>query len=543
MSDRSPGSPKRARWRGLALGLAVLVLAALLPGQAAAAPPAKACETRNNNTYNKLLGCVTLEGVREHQEAFQAIADANDDPFYPGTRAAGTEGYDESAEYVAGLLEEAGYEVTLDPVSVTFNFPAVLRQLTPVAATYETGVFTGSGSGTVQGPVIPVDINLTPPRASTSGCEPADFAGIDWSGTNDIALIQRGTCNFGNKVLNAENAGAEAVIIFNQGNSPDREELIVANASTLNDGTTVFHGIPVVGASFANGVALAQPGSTAFVQVLPSETRTDFNVIAELEGKNDDNVVMAGAHLDSVIEGPGIQDNGSGSAALLETALMMANTKPRNTVRFAWWAAEEQGLVGSTDYVEGLSEAERDRIALYLNYDMVGSPNYIFMVYDADESTFEAPVTIPPGSEAIEDLYESYYTLIGEPYDDTEFSGRSDYQAFIEAGIPSGGLFTGAEVPKTAEQVAIWGGVAGEQFDPCYHEACDDFDNVNLHALEVNSDLIAFAQLTFAYSTRTVNGVRGKRVPGRKLTLPAPAGPEGTFAEPDGGHGPGLADS
>jgi Zn-dependent M28 family amino/carboxypeptidase len=217
----------------------------------------------------------------------------------------------------------------------------------------------------------------------------------------------------------------------------------------------------------------------------------------------------------------------------------MANLNPENTLRFAWWAAEEQGLVGSADYVAGLSQAERDRIALYMNYDMVGSPNYIFMVYDADESTFEAPVAIPPGSAAIEDLYESYYTATGEPYDDTEFSGRSDYEAFILAGIPSSGLFTGAEEIKTPEQEAIWGGEAGEQFDPCYHEACDTFENVDLHALEVNSDLIAFAMLTFAYSTESVNGVPGKKVPGPAFTLPAPAGPEGTFAESSGGlaHG------
>jgi Zn-dependent M28 family amino/carboxypeptidase len=280
---------------------------------------------------------------------------------------------------------------------------------------------------------------------------------------------------------------------------------------------------------------LAQAGSTAFVKVLPAETREDFNVIAELPGKNSNNVVMAGAHLDSVIEGPGINDNGSGSAALLETALTMAKLKPENTLRFAWWAGEEQGTVGSQDYVDGLSAAEKDRIALYMNYDMVGSPNYIFMVYDADESTFEAPVTVPPGSTAIEDLYESYYTAIGEPYDDTEFSGRSDYDAFIRAGIPSSGLFTGAEEIKTAEQQAIWGGVAGEQFDQCYHEACDTYQNVNLHALEVNSDLIAFAMLTFAYSTESVNGVPGKKVPGPKFTLPPPAGPEGTFATGGGG--------
>lgn len=529
----------------VAVATTAVLTTALLQGQTASAATG-ACDSRNNNTYEKLLECVTLEGVREHQAALQKIADNSTDPVYPGTRAAGTVGYDESVEYVAGLLRDAGYEVTLDPVDITFNFPAELRQLTPVQAEYETGVFTGSGSGTVQGQVIPVDINLTPPRASTSGCEAADFTGIDWSGTNDIALVQRGTCFFGTKAYYAEQAGAEAIIIFNQGNTPDREALIVADATSVDPPIPgapgpVTHGIPVVGASFADGTALAQPGSTAFVKVLPAETREDFNVIAELPGKNTDNVVMAGAHLDSVIEGPGINDNGSGSAALLETALMMANSNPENTLRFGWWAAEEQGLVGSADYVAGLSQAERDRIALYMNYDMIGSPNYIFMVYDADESTFPAPegVPIPPGSAAIEDVYESYYTAIGEPYDDTEFSGRSDYEAFILAGIPSSGLFTGAEEIKTEEQEAIWGGTAGEQFDPCYHEACDTFANNSDHALEVNSDLVAFAMLTFSYSTESVNGVPGKDVPGPPFPLPAPAGPEGTFAEEGGGlqHG------
>jgi Zn-dependent M28 family amino/carboxypeptidase len=537
MTNRS-GSSRRVPTRIAVVAVLGLLVALLLPVPAAVAAPAEACDRRTNNTYQKLLECVTLEGVRQHQAQFQKIADANDDEFYPGTRAAGTEGYAESVEYVAGLLEDAGYEVTLDPFEFQFEFPALLEQLTPVNAEYETGAFTGTAAGEVTGNVIPVDINLTGDRASTSGCEDADFAGLDFTGPNDIALIQRGTCTFAEKAVNAQEAGAEAVIIFNQGNTPDREALIVGTLVPSPAPITV----PVVGASFADGVALAQAGSTAHVRVDPSETRTDVNVIAELPGTNDDNVVMAGAHLDSVTAGPGINDNGSGSAALLETALMMAKVKPENTVRFAWWGAEELGLIGSTAYVEGLSQAERDRIALYLNYDMVGSPNYIFMVYDADQSTFTAPVPVPPGSEAIEDLYESYYTLIGEPYDDTEFSGRSDYQAFIEAGIPSGGLFTGAEVVKTPEQEAIWGGTAGEQFDPCYHEACDTFDNVDLHALEVNSDLIAFAQLTFAYSTESVNGVPGKRVPGPPVNLPPPAGPEGTFAT-DGGAGPGPIES
>ncbi len=509
-----------------------VLLTTLVPSTAAAAP-GNACENRNNNTYAKLLECVTLDGVRSHQLQFQKIADNNTDEFYPGTRAAGTEGYAHSVEYVSGLLEDAGYNVTLDPFEFSFNFPVRLQQLTPVNASYPSGSYTGSGSGEVTGNVIPVDLNLTVPYDPvTSGCEAADFAGLDFSGPNDIALIQRGTCPFGVKATNADAAGAEAVIIFNQGNDPTREALIIG---TLEP-TPVD--IPVVGASFQQGVALAAAGSTASISVRPAETRTDYNVIAELPGANRNNVVMAGAHLDSVTEGPGLQDNGSGSAAILETALKMSKLKPQNSVRFGWWGAEEEGLVGSTAYVDGLSQAERDRIAIYLNYDMIGSPNYFFGVYDADESSSDAPVVVPSGSTAIEDLYESYYTKIGEPYDDTEFSGRSDYQAFIEAGVASGGLFTGAEEVKTPEQQAIWGGTAGEQFDPCYHLACDDYDNISLKALEVNSDLVAFAQLTYAYSTESVNGVPGKKVPGPAFTLPAPAGPEGTFVAEGGGAGP-----
>jgi Zn-dependent M28 family amino/carboxypeptidase len=529
---------RRTASRTVAVVSGGLLVALAIPASAAAADSGRKCEQRDNATYQELLDCVTLEGVRAHQERLQEIADRAEKSDYPGSRAAGTPGYADSVDYVAERLEKAGYEVSFSPVEFDYNFPAVLRQVTPAAAEYETGVFTGSGSGTVEGTVIPVDVALAPPRASTSGCEAADFAGTDWSGGADIALVQRGTCTFGLKARNAQDAGAEAVVVFNQGDAPDREELLVATAAFLDLESTQPSGltIPVVGASFAQGEALAQAGSTAFVEVLPSERRTDQSVIAELPGTNPDNVVMAGAHLDSVGDGPGINDNGSGSAALLETALMMANTEHENTLRFGWWAAEELGLLGSAAYVESLSPEERERIALYMNYDMVGSPNYVQMVYDADQSSFEAPVPVPDGSTAIEDVYERYYTLIGEPYDDTEFSGRSDYEAFILNGIPSSGLFTGAEVVKTEAQAGIWGGTAGEAFDPCYHADCDTYGNVSEHALDVNSDLIAYAMLTFAYSTESVNGVVGRPVPGSFPALPAePAGPEGTFVATDGG--------
>ena len=543
----------RRALRLTAIGATAALLTAL--PQAVSAAPVAACDNQQQHLPEAAR---VHDGGGRHANTwrrFQKIAENNPDPEYGTTRAAGTPGYQASVDYVAGLLEDAGYTVTLDPVEITYAFIPELRQLTPVAADYETGVYSGSGEGVVTGNVVPVDINLTPPRASTSGCDgafteaavgspivadpagPNDFAGFP---VGSIALIQRGGCSFALKALNAEAAGASAVIIFNQGNTPDREALFIGNATPPEGSADTEIGIPVVGASFADGSVLAQPGSTAYVEVI-TETRIDYNVIAELEGKNTDNVVMAGAHLDSVIEGPGINDNGSGSAALLETALLMANLNPENTLRFAWWAGEEQGLLGSADYVAGLSQAERDRIALYMNYDMVGSPNYIFMVYDADESTFPAPDRCADPGGVRGDRGRLRVVLHGDrhPYDDTEFSGRSDYEAFILAGIPSSGLFTGAEVPKTEEQEAIWGGTAGEQFDPCYHEACDTIANMNAHALEVNSDLIAFAMLTFAYSTESVNGVPGKKVPGPAFTLPAPAGPEGTFAEGSGGlaHG------
>jgi Zn-dependent M28 family amino/carboxypeptidase len=243
---------------------------------------------------------------------------------------------------------------------------------------------------------------------------------------------------------------------------------------------------------------------------------TTSNVFAETPGGNPNNVVMVGAHLDSVNAGPGLQDNGSGSAAILEVAEQMAKVKPVNRVRFALWGAEESGLVGSRYYVANLPQAERDKIALYLNFDMIGSPNHVFFVYDGDDSDVTGAPAGPPGSAEIEKLFERYYGLLGESYKGTDFSGRSDYGPFIAAGvdIPSGGLFTGAEGIKTEAEAAIWGGTAGQQYDPCYHLACDNYDNINLHAYDVNVDAVAYSTLTYAFSTQSVNGVPGKIVPG-----------------------------
>lgn len=494
-------------------GTSMGVLGVLMLGSSGFAVAGKAsCDKRVNNTQKKLQQCVTVENVRNHQAAFQAAADLT-----AGNRAAGFEGYEFSVDYVVDTLENAGYTVELDPFEFTFIPPVTIEQLTPTTATYESGAFTGSGFGIIdQGNVIGVDLALgtsewpADPATSTSGCEPEDFDGLDFSGSADVALIQRGTCFFSVKAANAEAAGAEAVIIFNQGNTPNRTGLIVSNASTFPDGTPSNLTIPVVGGSFNNGIALSQDGSTVSFIVDPPETRISFNVLAELQGRNDDNVVMVGAHLDSVQRGPGVQDNGSGSAAILEVAVQMAKVKPRNTVRFAWWGAEELGLVGSTAYVNDLSQEEIDRIALYLNFDMIGSPNYVFFIYDGDDSDMVGAGPGPAGSAEIEQFFESFYSGLGQPFKGTDFSGRSDYGPFIAVGIPAGGLFTGAEGVKTELEAQIWGGTAGDQYDPCYHLACDTFDNISLEALDINSDAVAAATLQYAMNTMAINGKRGK---------------------------------
>ena len=488
---------------------AVALLATSLPLAAATAGP-QSCDDRTNNTMEKLLECVDVGGVREHQAALQAIADANG-----GIRPSGTNGYDESVDYVVGRMEAAGYDVTVQPFQ--FNAfiqigPSTLEQTAPGSVSYVEGtdydLMSQTDAGDATGLVTGVDLALgtaawpNDPSTSTSGCDVADFVGFP---TGNIALIQRGACSFQLKGENAAAAGAVGAIIFNQGNTPDRMGLI---NGTLGSGYS--GGIPVDFATHPRGqewAATAGLSMHMIADVIRGE-RTTFNVLAESTSGDPSNVVMAGAHLDSVNQGPGIQDNGSGSAAILEVAEQMAKVKPRNQVRFAWWAAEESGLVGSNYYVANLTQAQQDDIALYLNFDMVGSPNFVRFVYDGDGSDFG--LVGPPGSDAIEAFYEDFYAGEGLASEATAFSGRSDYQAFINVGIPAGGLFTGAEGIKTPEQAATYGGTAGDQYDPCYHLACDTFDNVSLEVLDQNSDAIAASVLQYAMNTESVNGVPGK---------------------------------
>lgn len=495
-----------------------------------------------------LEDAVTSDGIMEHLVELQDIADDND-----GTRASGTAGYGASVDYIADALEEAGYLVTRQ--DFTFNSFTELstpefERISPDPETYVAGTdfFTAeySGSGNVTAPLEAVDLVLPPgtsANTSTSGCDSEDFTGFT---PGNIALVQRGTCDFAVKAANAADAGASGVIIFNEGQDGRQEVLNATLGDAFSDD------IPVVGTSFAIGEELAALVDDGPVTVrLATETLIELdvpteNLIAQTPTGRTDRVIMAGAHLDSVSEGPGIQDNGSGSAAILETALQMAELgiEPRNAVRFAWWGAEEAGLIGSQYYVDSLTRQEANKIELYLNFDMIGSPNYGRFVYDGDGDAFG--IKGPSGSDDIERVFSDYFEseeLASEP---TAFDGRSDYDAFITAGIPAGGLFTGAEDAKQSDEVADYGGLAefeGEpvSYDPCYHQACDSLDpvadgadadlyealndayggallwegtisNVNQTGLEEMSNAVAHSVLTFAMSTSSVNGT-GKASP------------------------------
>ena len=193
---------------------------------------------------------------------------------------------------------------------------------------------------------------------------------------------------------------------------------------------------------------------------------------------------MAGAHLDSVNAGPGHQRQRQRVGRSARGGREPSKVKPQNTIRLAWWGAEESNLVGSTYYVNEPRPAELDKIALYLNFDMIGSPNHVFFIYDGDDSDGVGAGPGPAGSAQIEETFEAFFNSRGIPFKGTDFSGRSDYGPFIAAGIPSGGLFTGAEGIKTAEEAALWGGTAGIAYDVCYHQACDTYANNNDYALE-----------------------------------------------------------
>jgi Zn-dependent M28 family amino/carboxypeptidase len=432
------------------------------------------------------------EGAFAHVRAFQEIATANG-----GNRAAGTPGYDRSADYVTERLRSAGYMVRFEE----FTVPFFEERSPPIIATGSPGrelmplpigairTLANSGSGEVSARLQAVDLALAdgaPPGPSTSGCEASDFESFE---RGAIALLRRGTCPFQVKIENATGAGAAGVIIMNEGTNE--------RTSTFSGRLMRLASVPVVGIAFEPGRLLASAvgkGDIFLVRLkVDAEvgSRMTRNVLVDREG-DPARMIVVGAHLDSVREAPGMNDNASGSAAVLEAALRLAETHSSSgpRIRFAFWGAEEMGLFGSRHHVDSLSEEERRAIVLYINLDMVGSPNFGRFVQSAQESSDGPAVTAQRALLA-------YFRDRNLPVEERVRAGRSgfgsDDASFAEKGIPTVGLYTGAGETKHDAHAALFGGSAGQPFDPCYHKACDTTNNINRRVLEEMSAVLSHA--------------------------------------------------
>jgi Zn-dependent M28 family amino/carboxypeptidase len=463
----------RASW---SIGLAAVLLAAVPPGRLG-----RAENIVGGAFAPDLLDTAVSEGAFRHLRVLQEIASMSG-----GNRAAGTPGYDRSAEYVADRLKEAGYLVHFEEFEFPFfeeRVPPVLlvsfpdgRQEPAAPAAFRT--LTNSGSSNVTARLLAVNLGIAEgqPIASASGCKTTDFDEFE---RGFVALIRRGTCTFQTKVENARAAGATGVVIMNEGTEGRTD----AFSGQLRD----LAPIPVVGVSYELGRSLdvaARAGATIHLDVnAVTGKRLTRNVLADTAFNSDSSLIIVGAHLDSVPEGPGINDNGSGSAAVLEAAMRLAQgpTEARDGVRFAFWGAEERGLIGSRHHLGSLSEEERRRIALYINLDMVGSPNFARFV-QGSAATGDGLAAVVR-RELLADFRE--HNLNVEEHAEGRFG--SDGASFSQKGIPIMGLYTGAGRLKSETQASLFGGTAGRPYDPCYHRACDTIENINLDVLEQNT--------------------------------------------------------
>ncbi len=465
---------------------------------------------KNRSASAKLRRNVKTSAIVGHLRELEVVAERY------GDRAAGKQGYNASSRYLESVLRQAGYKPERQYFDFTYS-ELIEERLTVGDEDIANHVMSGSPNTPADG----VTASLVQP-ATVTGCDDAAWDGVD--ATGKIALVSRGACSFALKSVAAGNAGALGTVIYNNADGDLNGTL----------GETPEGATPTTGITLADGQALVAqvaqgPVEATLVLDQIIEPRRTWNVVVETGRGRADNVVMMGAHLDSVQDGPGINDNGTGSATLLETAVQLKKQtkKLNNKVRFAWWGAEELGLLGSTHYVNEIVEnspGALDDIAVYLNYDMVGSPNYRIGVYDADGSGEPTDAPVPAGSIETENMFRRYFRQTDQPVVDTQFSGRSDYQAFINNGVAAGGLFTGADGVKTEEEVELFGGEAGITYDPNYHSSGDDLSNVSRRALTIMSDAIAHMGAQLGSSTRAIDVPSGARTKPRKVATSLPEG-------------------
>ena len=482
-----------------------------------------------------------------HMTNFQAIADANLGPDGHASRNSGEPGYKASADYVAQVMTQAGYDVHIQ--TYKFNYFAyagvpTLSEVSPIAHDYAvtTDFNPGQSTGTANASLQPADgiiIPPTPTSSSTSGCTAADFSGFT---AGRIALIQRGGCNFGVKAQNAQAAGASGVIIFNEGN-PGRTGNL---AGSLVDaaGNPIIPTIPVVFTSFAIGDDLLTQYNQAVANNTPLPTMSltikgivkpntdDYNVIADSKGGDPNHVVVVDAHLDAIY-GAGMLDNASGSATILDIAQQMRNVNPRNKLRFIWFGGEELGILGSAAYINSLSSNDLSHIGYDLDADVTATPNYILGVLDpAGPDLFGRTVTqtfpnrVYKASTIARDYAIGYYNSIGKNHELFSPVG-TDAISFNQVGIPASGLLTGQDCCKSQAEVDLFGGTTGNyegnlgtSDGGCVDNPflwCDNLSNNDPNVLTFVSKAFATMVVQMAFDTKVMsasnNAVYNKKLP------------------------------
>lgn len=469
--------------RAAALLTGVVLIAAACSSPPPAAPPPDPVE---------LAAKVTVDGMWARLEKLSELTLAG-----RGGRAEGSSGYDASVDYIAGALRDSGFDVQTPDVERLALKRAGEPTLTVGSRQFpvdQASLLTSTPRGGLSA------VTLRPETAA--GCRAADYADVNLRGA--LAIVDDTACSVVDKQNAAVARGAVGVLVVSTGTAP---------ATLFPAGYYEKLTTPVAVIDDAADAALRRT-SVPVDLVLDAETVTvKFrNVLAQTKTGDSHNVIVAGAHLDAVANSPGINDNATGVAAVLETAVALGGSpEVTNAVRFAFWGAGTAGLEGANKYVAGLDRAGLDDIAIYLDFDMLGSPNAGYFTYDGDQSAPASPdvaaASVPKGSAGIERTLAGYLNLAGVRPADMPLGRAGNYSAFLAAGIPIGGVTTGAGQRKSDIQAKLWGGRAGQPFDPYYRSARDTIEDINREALGITGPAVAFAVGTYAQSTDGPNGV------------------------------------
>jgi Peptidase family M28/PA domain len=502
----------------------------LLTAPTASAITSAQCDARVNDTPSKLVECIQTADLWNHMKAFQKIANQNPGPDGHPSRNSGEPGYRASVDYVAARMREAGYDVTIQPYKFLYYAYLGIPTFTEVSPTPHTYMLNtewgpGQSTGIANAAIQPAGGIILPPTdasSSMSGCTAADFSGFT---PGRIALIQRGGCNFGVKVLNAQASGASGVIIFNEGN-PGRTGLLIGSLVDAA-GNPIVPTIPVAFTTFAGGTNLLEqyrsgpaPVMNITIKAIVDPNRADWNVIAESKGGDKNHVVVVDAHLDAIY-GAGMLDNASGSATILDVAEKMKNVQPLNKLRFIWFGGEELGLLGSAFYVNNLSSSELSHIGYDLDADVTATPNYTIGVLDpagpdlfSGVSTNTFPNRVYKASTVARDQAIAYFDSVGLNHELFSPQG-TDAFSFNEVGIPASGLLTGQDCCKNQHQVDLFGGYLGNyegnipSFDGgCVDNPflwCDNLSNNDQNVLTFMSKAFATMVVQMAFDTKVMS--------------------------------------